>query len=198
MNALLYRPAPKRSVVVAFGAAAAIHVSALAFSPNHPVVFIPAPGMTDIEIESPAVDPEPPPQGNETPPPLPEPSAAGDFTEAPQPTPRRSVRSSEPIRPVRIASPRSQPRNGKLFALQAPKPNYPYEARQHHITGSGAAILDVDPLTGSVIHANLIESTGSPILDNSAMSAFRRWRFKTGTPSPVKVPFTFTMFGAQL
>ena len=87
--------------------------------------------------------------------------------------------------------------NAKPFTVSAPRPEYPYQARRDHITGSGAVSLEVDPLTGSVINARMIESTGSSILDYSAISAFQRWRFKNGTPSPVKVPFTFTMSGAQ-
>jgi len=40
-------------------------------------------------------------------------------------------------------------------------------------------------------------STGSPILDDAALSAFRRWRFAPGTVAQMKSPITFTMFGGR-
>jgi TonB family protein len=44
----------------------------------------------------------------------------------------------------------------------------------------------------------MAQSIGNPILDNSALSAFRRWRFKPGACAPkVKIPITFTMTGAS-
>ena len=199
MKALLYRPAPRRSLVVAFAAAAAIHVSALAFSPSRYAAAI-LPGnddVTDIEFENPQAEPEQesPPVETTT---SPLPTNQDEFAEEPKPTPIRMTKSATPIRTSRLATPHVQSRSDKLSPIQAPKPEYPYVARQHHITGSGIVMLDVDPASGSVVCANLIQSTGSPMLDNSALSAFRRWRFKNGTPSPVKVPFTFTMFGAEL
>src|SRR5258708_6758806 len=45
--------------------------------------------------------------------------------------------------------------------------------------------------------ASMASSTGNPILDNAALSAFRQWRFKPGSVSKVKIPITFTMTGAQ-
>ena len=35
------------------------------------------------------------------------------------------------------------------------------------------------------------------IQDNAAVAAFRRWRFKRGTPNQIKVPITFTLTGAM-
>jgi TonB family protein len=45
-----------------------------------------------------------------------------------------------------------------------------------------------------------IKSTGNPVLDNAAMSAFRQWQFIPSTLSgkPIGVPVTFTMTGAQV
>ena len=39
------------------------------------------------------------------------------------------------------------------------------------------------------------QSIGNPILDNSTVSAFRRWRFKPGTPPRVRIPITFVLTG---
>ena len=87
--------------------------------------------------------------------------------------------------------------NGKIFALSAPRPDYPYEARVRHLTGSGIAIISVDPITGFATDVTMEQSIGNPILDNSTVSAFRRWRFKPGSPSRVRIPITFLLTGAQ-
>jgi TonB family protein len=82
------------------------------------------------------------------------------------------------------------------MALSGPRPVYPYEARRQKITGSGVAMMTVDPISGNVIDVVMQESTGSPVLDNAAVSAFRRWRFKAGTPPRIKAPITYTLTGA--
>jgi TonB family protein len=86
----------------------------------------------------------------------------------------------------------------KAVAIFAPKPDYPYEARSRHVTGSGVAVLSVDTASGNVTDATMAQSIGSPILDNSTTSTFRRWRFQPGKVAPkVKVPITYTMTGAS-
>jgi len=87
--------------------------------------------------------------------------------------------------------------NAKAFVHSAPRPDYPYEARSRHITGSGVAVISVDPNTGLAVDAMMEQSIGNPILDNSTISAFRRWRFKPGTPARVRIPITFVLTGAQ-
>jgi TonB family protein len=72
-----------------------------------------------------------------------------------------------------------------------PRPDYPYEARRQRITGSGIVLMEVDRATGKVTEARMLVSTDSPILDDAALYAFRRWRFKAGTPGPIKVPIAF-------
>ncbi len=81
--------------------------------------------------------------------------------------------------------------------LSAPRPDYPYEARSRHITGSGVAVISVDPNSGLAVDAMVEQSIGSPILDNSTVSALRRWCFKPGTPARVRIPITFVLTGAQ-
>jgi TonB family protein len=41
------------------------------------------------------------------------------------------------------------------------------------------------------------QSAGDALLDNSAVSAFKRWRFKKGTAPKVRIPFRFTLAGAS-
>ena len=85
----------------------------------------------------------------------------------------------------------------KAQAIYHPKPPYPYEARAHHITGSGVCVLSVDTASGNVTDAYMAKSIGSPILDEATVSTFKRWRFRPNSvPPKVKVPITFTMSGA--
>ena len=84
----------------------------------------------------------------------------------------------------------------KALAVYAPKPQYPYEARARHQFGAGVAILAVDPNTGFVKNAVMATSTGSGLLDNAALAAFRQWQFKPGTVIKVRVPIRFTMGGS--
>ena len=85
------------------------------------------------------------------------------------------------------------PASAEEVAISAPRPEYPYDARRHKITGSGVVVFIVDPKSGSVTNAVMAQSTGSPILDNAALRAFRRWRFKPGTATRLKSPITFSM-----
>ena len=104
--------------------------------------------------------------------------------------PPRLVQKRQAFVPIR--SPGQTPlvgwRNSRDFALSAPRPEYPYEARSHHIMGSGVANLTVLPTSGVVVAAKMEQSIGSSILDNATLSAFRRWRFKPGTPGTVSHP----------
>jgi TonB family protein len=87
--------------------------------------------------------------------------------------------------------------SAKLFAISAPRPEYPYEARRQRITGDGVVVMTVDRLTGNVTTVSMSKTTGSPFLDNAAVAGFKRWRFKPGTVSPVTCPVTFTLTGAS-
>ena len=76
-----------------------------------------------------------------------------------------------------------------------PKPQYPYEALSRHMQGSGIFVLHVH---GNVVtKVDTYRSTGSPILDNTALSEMKRWRFKPNTPVLVVVPITYTMTSAN-
>src|SRR5947207_4101278 len=81
--------------------------------------------------------------------------------------------------------------SAKALATYAPPPDYPSEARSQRITGSGVCVVSVDPRNGNVTEASMAQSTGDRRLDNAAISAFRKWRFKPGTVSKVKIPIEF-------
>ena len=121
--------------------------------------------------------------------------------EKPTPPPKRPP-SDKPVAPIAKPKPVGpigpmSMSSAKAVAVSAPRPEYPYEARRSKITGSGVCVMTVDPGSGAVTSADMAQSTGNPILDNAATSAFRRWRFKPGTVSRVRTPITFTMSGAQ-
>jgi TonB family protein len=87
------------------------------------------------------------------------------------------------------------PSAAKAVTTYAPRPQYPQEARSHRIAGSGVCVVSVDPASGSVTRASMAQSTGSPLLDKSALSTVRTWKFKPGTVSKVSIPVEFTMTG---
>ncbi len=201
--ALLYRPSAHWQIWLAFGCASALHLAAIALARNEPepASFL-SPANNGIDV---VIDPTP----NQTPvqpvEPLPTESSElvkpdeafpeENFTPAPI---RRKMKPSRLIRPTSIAGV-SGPSLGsvKALAIFAPRPEYPYEARRQRTTGSGLVVLTIDSSTGSVTDARMTQSTGSPILDNSAVSALSRWRFKSGTVTKVQVPITYTLSGAS-
>jgi TonB family protein len=85
--------------------------------------------------------------------------------------------------------------DAKVFALSAPRPDYPYEARRQKITGDGIALLTIDPSSGDVIQITMAKSTGNSLLDSAVRAGLGRWRFKPGTVSSVTCPITFTLTG---
>jgi TonB family protein len=83
----------------------------------------------------------------------------------------------------------------KAVTTYAPRPKYPQEARSHRIRGSGVCVVSVDPASGSVTKASMAQSTGSALLDKSALSTVCTWKFKPGRVSKVSIPIEFTMEG---
>jgi TonB family protein len=76
-------------------------------------------------------------------------------------------------------------------ATFTPPPKYPFGLGTRHITGSGVCVADVDPASGNVTQVSIVESTGNPVLDDSAVRTLRKWRFKPGTVSRVRIPIEF-------
>jgi protein TonB len=202
MSALIYQPNKKWRFATALFAAAVIHLGAIAFANAHRAEPQAASGFSNepSEISVEPLDPTPDPQPS--PDPLPTPPAIEELsvenTTTPPPVQTQTSKSTPLVRPP--VTPTSRFLNlsaAKVLALNAPRPEYPYEARRQKITGSGRAVMSVDPGSGSVTDVRMSTSTGSPFLDNAAIAGFRRWRFKPGSVSTVTCPVTFTLSGAS-
>jgi TonB family protein len=199
---MFYKPAPRWQICAALAGSLAIHLGAVALANTKAIPT--AGGVID---DPPIVTVEGPdqPTPEETPPPdnIPLPPAAPPideslFTEASPPPIQRKPESRMPIARRTVGPPGpSSLGAAKVAAISAPRPDYPYEARRQHATGSGVAVLYVDQTTGLVTSVSMTQSTGNAILDNATLSAFKRWRFKPGTVSVVRTPITFTLSGAE-
>jgi TonB family protein len=200
-TALLYRPAERGRIPGAFAAAIVLHLAAVALANREAEPPI-APAndcwaelaLIDAAIEPPLVAPAeqvPAPPAQPT---MDEPVFGEDTT----PVKFLRERKTQPlVRPTdRITAPILRGHAGRAFALNAPRPEYPYEARRQRLTGSGIALLTIDRASGAVLNVQMSRSTGSPVLDSAAINAFRRWRFKPGTAAAVQTPITFTLAGA--
>jgi periplasmic protein TonB len=193
---LMYRPPARWYVWTAFGAAMAIHLTAVALAQKREAVAVELPPQPPQIVEATLAPPEatPPPEDIPIPEPPPPPEIKPEFVEERTPPPK--PQTAQKFAPIKSPGPMSMSR-AKALALYAPKPQYPYEARSRHITGSGVIVVDVDSASGNVTSSSVAQSIGSPILDNAAVSAFRQWRFRPGTVSKVRIPITFTMTGAS-
>jgi len=148
-----------------------------------------APPPPSLEIKLGAAStpeqPTPPPQSLEI-----KPEHVEETTPPPQQPKRRKM---TPIKAPQVAG---QPgtmsiSSAKALATYAPAPPYPPKARLDGITGSGVCVVSVDPGSGSVIEASMAQSTGNPQLDKAALITFRKWQFKPGTASTVRIPIEF-------
>ncbi len=122
---------------------------------------------------------------------------AEEATPPPPPQPKRRKTA-----PRKAPEPASTPEitsysSAKALATFTPLPRYPARERSDSVTGIGVCILSVDPASGRVSAASMEQSTGDSTLDKSAVNAFRKWRFKPGTVSKVRIPIEFSMPGAS-
>ena len=203
---ILYRPPPRWQVWAALGGAALLHIGAVvaAMKREAPLVDLSDIPTYAIEatMEQPTEEPTPPPEDIPIPEVPPPPDVQPEFVEESTPPPKRPPQTkvaavkAPQLGPTRPPGTMSMS-GAKALATSMPRPEYPYEARSRRITGSGVCVVSVDTGSGSVTDATMAQSTGNPILDNSAVSAFRRWKFRPGAVSKVKIPITFTMSGAS-
>lgn len=200
MTALLPQPNHQWRFSAALATALLIHCAAIGFGKMRSIPTRPpgTPDFTQIDFLEPLIPENPRTEDIEAP--LTPPAIDPTFIEsAPTPPPRRQFTNSNPIIPPKNnAGPRATNlSSAKVLAVNAPRPDYPYEARRQKITGSGIAVMTIDPGTGSVMNVAMVKSTGNSFLDNAALAGFRRWRFRAGTASSVTCPVTFTLTGAS-
>ena len=198
-SASFYRKQGRSTFWIAFIAAVAVHLGAVALAKSKStttrlICFTP---VADVEIVD-AAAPEPALEESVTPPPLEQTHADEDsFPEEnlkPVPVrPHRRARPSFLARGITTASLRSV----KAMVAYAPRPVYPYEARRQKVTGTCLALLTVDQTSGNVTNVSMAQSCGDSILDNSTLDALRRWRFKPGSVTKVQVPITYRLMGAS-
>lgn len=204
---LLYRPKQRWQIWAAFLGAALIHLGAVALATTKTTDFAAGRdnGATvDVELD-PATPAQTPSDATEAPSmPAVEPpdaSVEDDFAkeENTSPVQKTLVRPVRPVTKIRAVSAGGSVsmRNARVLAVSAPQPQYPYDARRQRITGSGIAVLTIDPRSGLVLDVTMTQSTGSSLLDSATTSAFRRWRFRPASVSKVQTPITFTLTGAS-
>jgi TonB family protein len=202
-KAMLYQSRSKWRFGTAVAVAAVIHVAAISLANIH------RPGPTTsagVDGDPPIIVFEPDPPISDPPTELSDPLPTPPPTEqlfiedrsTPPPVRRQPNKFTPVVRPKTNTHPGSLPASSaKAFAISAPRPEYPYEARRQKITGDGVVVMTVDPATGNVISVSMSRTTGSPFLDNAAVTGFKRWRFRPGTVSSVTCPVTFTLTGAS-
>ncbi len=200
MNAALpYRPRRRWRFWTAFACAAAIHVGAVVLAKGKSEkIAVQDSTPPGVDVEMVAADPEPPsPEESVTPPPSEQFSPNEETFREENRTPP-SVRPHKKMRMASFVRGTATPLGTvKAMVMYAPRPVYPYEARRQRMTGSGIALLTIDPEAGSVISVRMTQSCGSVILDNATLDAFRRWRFKPRSALRVEVPITYTLTGAS-
>jgi TonB family protein len=202
-TALVYRPNNRGMIWVAFGFALAIHLAAVALGENKSKLPSLSFGteLDDVVLGTVDLLPQPPEQDIVSSPGQ-IPAEDQEFTEenamARQIRPRKKI----PIAPVARSIGLGRPAvmrsvSMKAVTLYAPRPSYPYEARRNGVRGSGVVGLTLNSASGEVIDARMSQSTGSAILDHTAVEALRRWRFRPGVPSNVTVPITYALTGVS-
>ncbi len=82
-------------------------------------------------------------------------------------------------------------RPAKAVVTYAPKPHIPEEALAKHLTGAGVCFLHLRS-DGSDALAEMIQSTGQPLLDKATIDCFSKWRFVPGTTQKIKIPINYT------
>src|SRR5215217_7817505 len=175
MSALIYRPNKKWKFATALAAAAMIHLAAVGLAITYreePITASgdwTAPPEIFVELSDTIIEP---PQDQSDPLPTP-PAIDKTYVEdtTPPPVRRQDKRTTPLVRPRSDLAPSSSVNisSAKVLALNAPRPEYPYEARRQKITGNGVAVMRVDPGSGSVTEVTMAKSTGNVFLDNATV-----------------------------
>src|SRR5436309_2391375 len=69
-------------------------------------------------------------------------------------------------------------------------PSYPYLARVNAFDGQGFFRLRIDPESGRVSSVEIVKTTTRKMLDDCAIKAFLKWRFRPHSAKAVIIPVT--------
>src|SRR6266513_6517541 len=146
---LLYKPPPRWQVWASLGGAIAIHLAAVgAYAIKHEAPPVDLSSIPTASVEAmlqPEDQPTPPPEDIPIPEPPPVPEVAPEFHEEKPPPPKNVAKPAGPVKAPQAGVAGTMSITGaKAVAIYAPKPEYPYEAKSRHVTGSGVAVLSVD------------------------------------------------------
>jgi TonB family protein len=78
------------------------------------------------------------------------------------------------------------------YAIASPRAGYPEAAQKAQLSGSGLYELQINK-AGVTTAVTVLKSSGKPVLDQAARSAFLKWRFKPGVFSRVRVPVSWSV-----
>jgi TonB family protein len=81
------------------------------------------------------------------------------------------------------------------FVIEQHWPEYSIYARGYGYTGEGRYTLEIDLETGKVIGVTILKSTTHKMLDDAAVFALRRWRFRPHVNQAAIIPVTFSLQG---
>ena len=82
--------------------------------------------------------------------------------------------------------------------LRTSRPEYPSQERALHHVGVGRFRVTLDLPTGTVVSVSVLQSTGFKALDESAVAALSRWRWKPGRWKEINIQVRFTMSQSSL
>ena len=94
---------------------------------------------------------------------------------------------------VQRSCPVNKPPGWLADAVAKPEVEYPEWGKNHHEQGLGVFRMSVDSKTGKVTHVSMVKSTGFRDLDDSAIAALGRWRWKPGTWTETDVLISFRL-----
>jgi TonB family protein len=78
------------------------------------------------------------------------------------------------------------------YAVASPGAAYPEEAQKAKTAGSGLYELRINKV-GATTEVVIVRSSGSAVLDKAARTAFKRWRFKPGVFTSIRIPVSWSV-----
>lgn len=88
-------------------------------------------------------------------------------------------------------------RDGLLHhaVINAPDPVVPRMPRQARLSGRGVYVVEISVARGIVDNVRVLQSTGQKILDDAAIDALLKWRFRPRSVYELTVPIDFGASG---